>query len=286
MTRAIEYGYKHNMIIKRTYIDNIEFFAGEAMQITDLSKLIISQSKDITTGFVAEIAPFNQLDKLIKASGYKYTAHHYKNQYRSSTNLIEGFNLVILDVDDGVNIETAQMLLKEYTAIFSTTKRHTKEKHRFRVVLPLSHTVKLDSKNYTKFMINVFNWLPFGVDEAAKDSARKWESHDGDYYIQSGELLDAMKFIPNTSAEEKQTKKIMDNSDLSNLERWFFLNIDIGNRSNQLIRYALALVDKGHPVDVIRTILHSFNDRLQYSLSEGEINNTIMTTVINRINKK
>ena len=286
LTRAIAYGHKNNMIIKRTYLDDIEFFTGEALEVTDLDKLRISYSQDITTGFIADTAPFDKLNTLLQAPGYHYTAHHYNGNYRSAANLIEGFNLVILDVDNGVQLETAKMLLSDFKAIFATTKRHTTQDHRFRVILPLSHTVKLDASNYSKFMVNVFNWLPFTVDEATKDCARKWESFGGIYETQNGKLLDALKFIPNTSEEEKQSKKILDNADLSNLERWFLLSVNIGNRNKRLIRYALALVDSGNDVESVRNILHSFNKKLKYPLPADEINSTVMVTVINKINNK
>lgn len=286
LTLATAYGYKNNMIIKKTYTDGIEFFSGETLELTDLSNMIVSYSQDMTTGFVKDEKPipFDKLQVLVQAPGYHYCAHMFKNGYRSHENQIEGFNLLMLDVDGGVTLDNAKMLLKDYKAIFSTTKRHTPLEHRFRVIMPLSHVIKLDPVNYSKFMENVYNWLPFKVDEAAKDCARKWESHKGDFHIQDGDLVNALMFIPNTSEEEKQSKRILDNADLSGLERWFHMNITNGNRNNQMLRYALALVDSRQPVDVIRNTLHAFNKKVQFPVAESEINDTIMKTVIKRSN--
>lgn len=284
LTRAITFGYTNNMLIKSTFTEGIEFFSGESLEVTDIEKLKISYSLDIAAGYIPAEAPFSKLSNLIKLTGYHYTAHHFINQQRNSLNLIEGFNLVILDVDKNTSIGTARMLLKDYTVIFSTTKRHTPQNHRFRIILPLSHTVKLNAENYTKFMQNIFNWLPFNVDEAAKDCARKWLAYPGEYFSQEGQLLNALKFIPNTNKEAKQNKKIKQYSNLNNLERWFRMNTTIGNRNEQMIRYALALVDSKKPANEIRNMLLVFNKTLKYPLPESEIINTIMNTVITTIN--
>ena len=52
----------------------------------------------------------------------------------------------------------------------------------------------METNTPTQFMQNVFEWLPFGVDEATKDCARKWEAFDGEYHYQEGALLDALLF--------------------------------------------------------------------------------------------
>ena len=284
LIRATAFGYKNNMVIKRNYIDGIEFFNGESLEETDINKLRVSYSKFMTEGYTNAVAPLSKLNRLVNATGLNYCANHFKEGYRHSKNVIEGFNLLILDVDDGFSLDTAKMLLKDYTAIFATTKRHTPQKNRYRIILPLSHIVKLDAENYVRFMQNVFNWLPITVDDQTKDSARKWQSFKGEYYVQDGKLIDALKFIPHTSEEEKQSKHILDHQDLGNLERWFYTNINMGNRNNQLIKYALALVDSGKTIDEVRIIMKEFNKRLQYPISEPEINSTIMVTVIKRVN--
>ena len=286
MSQAIAWGYKNNIIIKTSYSDNIEFFKGETLDNTNLSSIVCSYSDDFTTGYAAEKAPWDELYKLVTADGYHYTAHHFTEGYRSAEKLLQGFNLVILDVDKGISLSTAQMLLKDYKALFATTKRHTKEHNRFRIILPISHVVKLNSANYSKFMENVFDWLPFEVDAQTKDCARKWESFNGEYYYQEGELLDAMLFIPETKKQEEQQKRVLDMSSLNNLERWFLLNIDIGNRSNTLIKYAYVLVDSGYTFDAIKASIFAFNSKLKVPLSDDEISSTILISVMRALSKK
>jgi len=135
-------------------------------------------------------------------------------------------------------------------------------------------------------MLNVFNWLPFDVDQATKDCARKWESHKGTYEYNEGKLLDAMLFIPQTKKEEEQTKKVLDANGLSNLERWFHMNTDTGNRSNQLIKYALALVDNDYTFEQVKQSITDFNDKLKSPISDNELANTILISAMKAITKR
>ena len=286
MTLAIAHGYKNNIIIKKSYCDGIEFLEGESMDETDLDKMRISYSTNITKDFQGDVAPFEELHKVVTLSGYHYTAHHFMQGYRSSANAIQGVNLVILDVDDGISLDSAKMLLKGYKAMFATTKSHTDKNNRFRILLPLSHMVKLDADKYKQFMENVFAWLPFETDTATKDIARKWESFNGSHSYQDGEMLDALLFIPQTRKAEDLNNKVLSNTSLNNLERWFFLNTGSGNRSNQLIKYALTLVDSGYIFDAVKMAVHSFNGKLKNSLAEDEINNTILVSVMKAISKR
>ena len=283
LSLATAYGYKNNIIIKKSYSDSIEFLEGESMQETDLTKMIVSYSTNITEDFTADSAPFDGLHKLVTLPDYHYTAHRFKGGYRNSVNAIQGFNLVILDVENSVSLSTAKLLLKGYKALFATTKRHTDKANRFRIILPLTHTVKLDPEKYKEFMASVFDWLPFDVDSATGDIARKWCTHEGEYFYEDGDMLDALLFIPQTRKAEDQAKKVLDNQSLSNLERWFVLNTATGNRSKQLIKYALILVDSGYTYDQLKAAVIAFNDKLKQGLTLEEINKTIMVTSMKAI---
>lgn len=287
MTLAVAYGYKNNIVIKKSYSDGIEFLEGESMAVTDLDQLRISYNNEAVDGptekYLADEAKFEDLHKVVTLPGYSYTAHHLKGGYRSAANAIQGFNLVILDIDDGISLSTAQMLLKGHKAMFATTKSHTDQKNRFRIILPLSHMVKLSTEDYKQFMENVFNWLPFDVDTATKDIARKWSSFNGSYFYEDGEMLDALMFIPQTKKAEEFNNQVLSNTSLNNLERWFFLNTASGNRSNQIHNYALTLVDSGYTLDAVKDAVMAFNKKLKNGLPEEEINNTILLTAMKAI---
>jgi len=286
MALATAYGYKNNMIIKSTRVDGIEFLEGESMEVTDLENVQVSYSQHFAEGYKADTPKFSELHKLTTMKGYHYTAHKFLDGYRDNDHAIPGFNLAVIDIDAGVTMESAQELLKEYQCLFSTTKRDTPELNRFRIIMPLTHVVKLNSENYSKFMKNLYDWLPFPVDDQTADIARKWEAFPGTHVYQDGKMLDATLFIPQTRKQEELNKRIMDQGSLSNLERWFMNNTNTGNRSNQLIKFALVLVDNGLDIDSIRERVLGFNNQLETPLEEIEIEKTIMLTVTKAVTKR
>ena len=73
---------------------------------------------------------------------------------------------------------------------------------------------------------------------------------------------------------------------LDNLERWFAQRIAQGNRNNQMIKFALALVDAGQSLIEVQKNVVSFNKKLSNSMSEDELSSTIFVTVAKRYQAK
>tara|TARA_B100000470_G_scaffold72642_4_gene55557 strand:+ start:5806 stop:7980 length:2175 start_codon:yes stop_codon:yes gene_type:complete len=285
MTLAMSFGYKNNIIIKRRAIDDIEFFIGETLIETSLDKLTTSISKDIAHDYVLEHPPFDKLHKLTTADGYHYAAHAFINGHRKSENAIAGFDLLILDCDGDVSISTVKVLLEDYNFLISTTKRHTPELNRFRLILPLSHKLKLSSDEYSRFMTNVFEWLPFPVDEAAKDIARKWASHPGHYEYNQGSVIDATMFIPETKRSD-ETKAQISAAGMNNIERWFRTHTSQGNRANHLYRYGMVMIDSGMHLGEIVEKLESFNHSLAVPLPEDQFMNSTVKSISKELTKR
>ena len=283
MSLATAYGYKNNMVITKETLDGIEFFTGEQMEVTDLDNMQVSFSTRITEDYKTATPKFDQLHKLVCKPNHHYTAHTFLDGYRDSDHAIQGFNLIILDIDSGVTLASAKELLGDYQALYATTKRHTPELNRFRILMPLSHVVKLSPSKYKEFMQNVFNWLPFPVDDQTSDIARKWESNKGTYSYQNGKMMDATLFIPKTKKQEEQSKRFIDLGNLGNVEKWFIQRTDAGNRSNQMIKFALCLVDNDLSEDVIEERVLAFNKQIPHPLDEAEIQSTVLRTVSKKI---
>lgn len=279
LTLAIAYGYKNNLIIKKSFSDGIEFLRGETLEPTDLSKMVVAYSHDIAQGYQNEFAPFDKLHRLTQAPGLHWINHHLIDGHRQEESCKAGFNMVVLDVDGGVNLSTVRMLLKGYKYLIYTTKRHTDEEHRFRVILPMNYVLALDAKDYKEFMKNLFEWLPFELDTATNQRARKWLSHDGHYEYNDGELLDVLPFIPKTSKNEERKERLNTQQSMDNLERWVINNIGDGNRNNMLLRYAMILLDAKFGFEEIRSRVMQLNNKIADKLDESEIMATIMITV-------
>jgi len=286
MTQAIAHGYKNGMYIKTEIIDGIQFFSGKKVEETNLQKMRGSGSNKITTDYHNFDAPFDQMYKMVTKAGLHWVNHHLSKGYRDEEHVIPGCNMIVLDVEGSVDIPTAQMLLKDYCWLMHTTKRHTDKEHRFRIIMPLSHIVELDAKEYRGFMKNIYDWLPFDVDTQTIDRCRKWLTHNGKYWYNNGDSLDALQFVPKTKKAEDQRTKLAGQTNLTNLERWFVNSAEEGNRNHKLCAYAFALIDMGYDLDVITSKVTELNKKFSEPLEESEIHRTILVTVNKKLHDK
>jgi hypothetical protein len=288
MTLATAWGYKRHIIIKKSFVDGIEFFKGEMLAETDLNAMTVSYSDHWAYNYLGEQVPFDQLHLLTQAPGMHWANHHFRKGHRAEENVLAGFNMIVVDCDGGISLDAAHELMREYKFLTYTTKRHTEEENRFRLILPINYHLDLDSDEYKEFMNSFLEWLPFKSDESANQRSKKWESFGGGayHYNMDGEILDALCFIPKTSKNEQYRKGMQELQSLDNLERWFAQRIASGNRNNQMIKFALALVDSGMELIEVSRAVHAFNGKLNSPLDEEEIDNTIMVTVAKRYQKR
>jgi len=287
MNMAVSWGYKNGIVIKRERDGSgIEFFSGEAMKETDLNKMIVSFSEEITHGYLNKRVPFDQLHTLVAAANFHWIAHHVENAHRKDENIIPGCNLAVIDVDDSVDLDTAKLLIEDFKYIIHVTKRHTSDNHRFRLIIPLSHEVELNSRDYKEFMTNIYNWLPFECDRQTNDRPRKWLTNKGYFCYNEGELLDALQFIPKTKKAEEQEKRYIIQGNLDAIERWFVNSMEEGNRNNQMRNYAFYLVDTGMELGAITNMVLALNTKLAVPLPDGELQNTVITSVSKKIHER
>lgn len=281
IVNATAWGYKNNIIIKKSFTDGVEFLSGEALKPTDLTKMVISYTAngDMTTGYVNDHGAWEQLPKVLHRKGLHWLNHHVQGGYRNEENAIPGFNMIVLDIDGTMSLKAAKALLEDYKAIYYTTKSHTDEINRFRVILPTNFTLKMDAKEYKEFMKNVMASLPFVVDESCSHRCKKWLSHDAHIESVDGELFDVLPFIPKTQKNEERQKRLQDQSSLDNWERWILNNSGDGNRNKMLHRYAMSLVDNGFQLETILGKVKELNSKMPDKLDELELTSTIMVTV-------
>jgi hypothetical protein len=287
MSLAIAYGYKNNIIIKKKFEDGIEFLRGESLKETDLSKMVVSYSQDMTEGYQNEYAPFDKLHVLTQQPGLHWISHHLKGGYRNEENAEPGFNMLVIDVDGTCSLSTAKLLLKNYKALYYTTKRHGQDGNdRFRIILPCTHELAMDAKDFREFYKNVLEWLPFEVDEGCAHRCKKWLTNPGHYEYTEGELFDVLPFIPKTTKNEERKKTLDSQQSLDNLERWVLNHTGDGNRNVMLMRYAFILLDAGFDFDGIRRSVMTLNDKLPDKLDEAEILGSIMVTIGKALSKR
>ncbi|AVO23145.1 DNA primase [Xanthomonas phage RiverRider] len=283
ISMATAWGYKQHIIIKKRFENNIEFFSGETLKETDLDEIILSYSDSFAYNYSAERVPFDQLHLLTQEKGLHWANHHFRGNHRAEENVVPEFNCIVIDVDEGTSLISAHELMKEYRFMTYTTKRHQVDGHadRFRMVIPINYHLKLEADDYKEFMNNIMKSLPFTSDEAANQRAKKWETFDGgEYHYNDGVIFDALKFIPKTSKNEQHQAEFKKIENLDNLQRWFAARInETGNRNNNLLRYAMTLVDNGLPLIDVQNLVLSFNQMLEAPLDDPEIRSTILVSV-------
>ena len=285
---ATAYAYLNNAVIKRKVSEGIEFISANVLEPSDGSKCILSISNDIVRNYDNKLGEFKNLKNVLRSS-LEYCNHHFRDGYRDGEHAYEKFNLIILDIDDGTPLQLAMAMMSDYTYVIGTTKSHQKEKNghicdRYRMVLLLDRTIELNRDDYSKFMENIYDWLPFEVDKVTKDIARKFSGHpEAMIFENEGKSIESIDFIPDTTKEKRMREKITDLSNLDSLERWFVFNASEGERNHKTLRYALMLCDGGFDAETIEERVLAMNNRLDHPLPEKEIYQTIMRTVRKRL---
>ena len=291
---ATEYGHANNIIISQETRRNIEYIKGNTITQTDLNKMVLSISADQAYNYQNGYISWDNLHTQVALQGNHWCNHWMNNGHRSEETAIEGFNMVVLDVDNrqdspnNVPIAIAQELLKDYRYLMYYSKSNTPEFNRYRIILPLSHLLHMSSDVFKDFMGNIYEWLPIPSDQVTDQRSRKWLGFDEGYFYNNGQLLPALDFIPETErsiAHKKETKAL---ASLNNLDRWTVLqcNDPDKGRNNTLVRYALLLADAGLDATDIETNVLNVNSNIRIPLSQNEITNTIMVTVQRHIVKK
>lgn len=280
LRHAAAWGYKNHVIIRKTFEDGIEFYEGESLKETNLDEMIFSYSEHQAYNYVTELAPFDKLHMLAQADDMHWSNHRFSGGHRAEQNVIAGFNMIAVDVDGAASLDFVHDALKDYTFMTYTTKRHTAAENRFRLMMPISYILEMDKADYHEFMGNLLMWLPFDSDATARQRSKKWLTAENSLIkMNEGVLLDPLPFIPKTNRNEQYVKEMQELGSLDNLERWFAQRIADGDRNNQMIKYALALVDGGMGFSEVEQAVLSFNSRINNGLSETELRSTVLVTV-------
>jgi len=285
LSMATAWGYKQHIVIKKRFENNIEFFLGETLKQTSLEEIVVSYSDHFAQGYEPERVSFSEMHNLTQAEDMHWCNHHFKHNHRLGENIIPTFNMIVIDVDGTASLKMVHELLEEFVFMTYTTKRHTPDSNRFRLIIPMNYELKLDEDEYRQFMNNFMQWLPFDTDDTSNQRAKKWmTNHKGSYhYSQGTKMLDILPFVPKTTKNEEYQKENADLKSLDNLERWFAQRIGDGNRNNQFIKFALALVDAGMDYAEVEEKVLSFNKKLSNKLSDEELRKTVLVTVARKL---
>ena len=287
MDLARQWGHKNNVIIRTRYEDGIELFSGETLKETDLENIFVSYSDHQAYNFAYEPAPFDKLHILATQPDMHWCNHAFIDGHRLDDKTIPGFNLLAVDVDGGVTLDFVHEALSEYVFMTYTTKRHTPEEHRFRLLMPITHILEMGQEEYREFVDNFLLWLPFDSDNTSNQRGKKWLTNEHALvHYNEGKMLDPMPFIPKTRKNEIYENQMRELKSLGNLERWFAQKMVYGDRNNQMLRFALALVDSGMSLLEVETAVKNFNSKLSNSLPDSELRSTVLVTAARKIQQR
>jgi len=281
MDLAMAWGVGNHVVIKKNVISGVDFFTGSTLEETDLNKISFSFSDHFASDYVPETKPLDSLPKLLGAPGLHWCNHHFDKEHRSEENVLEGFNTLVVDVDGSISLDAVHELMKEYTYITATTKRHTDDVNRFRLIMPSNYNLKLDKDDYREFMNSFLLWLPFESDASANQRSKKWMTNENSVIsVHKGtSLVNVLPFIPKTKQNTEYVKGVADLGRLDHLERWFLNNMEVGNRNNNLLNFAMMLKDAGATYDEMRGKTITLNEQSVSPLKKDELESTVLKSV-------
>lgn len=281
MDLAMAWGTSNHIAIKKQVISGVDFFSGSMLEETDLQRISFSFSDHFASDYTPEYKPFDSLPRLLTAPDMHWCNHHFNKEHRSEENVIEGFNCLVVDVDGTISLDAVHHLMRDYNFITATTKRHTEDVHRFRLIMPANYVLKLDKADYKDFMDSFLLWLPFESDESANQRSKKWMTLESSQVtVHKGpSLVNVLPFIPKTKQNSEYVKSVADLGRLDHLERWFLNNMEVGNRNKNLYNFAAMLNDAGMPYDELVSKVHAINEQSSSPLKKDEVEMTILKSV-------
>ena len=290
LSEAMDWGYTNNISVRRRFSGGIEHYSAQSLKSNDLSALVFSVSYELAYNYSSVKIPWDKVKTFADSDGIHWINHALIDGFegkghRHDDHCVAGFNTIVIDVDnssgDYMPIQKAIRLLEGYKAFYYTTKRHTNEHHRFRIILPINYTLELTSEDFASFMGNVYDWLPFESDDQTGQRSRKWLTSKGHSMYSDGVLLDALPFIPRTKQQKNYSDRLVDLGNLGGIEKWFILNTrgELHNRNNNLFRYAMMLVDGGMDAIAVRDNVCALAAKLDRPMEPAEIDRTIMVKV-------
>jgi hypothetical protein len=285
MDLAMAWGVSNHVVITKNVVQQVEFFSGSTLSETDLNKLKFSFSDHFAYDYEDQEQPLEKLEILLKQPNLHWCNHSFENGHRSEDKVIPGFNMLVVDVDGGIKLDAVHQLLADYTFITATTKRHTDEENRFRLIMPSNYLLHLEKDDYKEFMNSFLLWLPFESDQSANQRSKKWQTNENSVvHINRGpQVIDVLPFIPKTKANSEYVQQVTDLGNLENLERWFLNNMEVGGRNNTLLNYAMMLKDAGMGYDELEKKVLALNASSDSPLKRDEIYSTVLKSVASKM---
>lgn len=290
MTLAMAHGHRNAMAIKSFEESGVAMWQGETLEPTNNEALIVSTSTALADNYTNKTASIKRLSEVCSTQDMNFCNHHFKNGEvgkgnRSKANTEAGTNIVVFDVDNTrFKPHILHALLEPYNHVIYETKSSTPEEPRYRLILVLSHIVKLDDVEYKKFCNNIAKWLPINVDLPAIQREKKYRTYEGSnaWYQDTGANLNVMPYYPNTREAEENLKhnSALLQARIKGMHKWVIHTASKGNRNNTLFAYVKFLSE--HTTETKEKIIERVretNSHLVDPVDEAELTQTIFKSL-------
>ncbi|MDC0644061.1 primase C-terminal domain-containing protein [Crocinitomicaceae bacterium] len=289
MNLATAYGHRNGIAVTQYKEADVTFYRGSALiPNTDNAEMVMVHSKDIADNYTNVTPGLDKLAaKFFKKQSIHYCNHHLKfgevgQGTRSKSNVISGFNMAIFDIDDGkIKPAVLSKMLGNVNHVIATTKSHTPADPRYRLILPMSHTLSLDDAQYKQFCRNLAFWLPVVADTSAFQREKKFRTWNTAKVWSNlkGQNIDAMQFYPSTSVSEQLVSRHGKVVGLSGIQRWVVLNCTEGQRNQVLYRYGCILAEHNITAKEIGIKITEINNKIESPLSPDELQATVLKSL-------
>lgn len=175
---------------------------------------------------------FDNLHKLVGNSNIQYSPYSFSQGKKIAENWNnDKQNLLIFDIDEGLNIEDAQKILNKYTYLISTTKSHNKVKRgivcdRYRILIPAINIPK--GEIYFSMLRLMENTLPIDKQVNTKTGAFLGYSN-AEYVYNIGKTYDCKSAVKEAEYELLQELKRQ-----QNINRIKYKKVSAGVQINEL----------------------------------------------------
>lgn len=189
-------------------------------------------------------------------------------------------SLLVLDVDEGLTLEEAKLLFKEYRHAICTSKSHQVEKNgkigdRFRVIIPLSRIIT-SKEEYSSTWAEAYKRWPF-IDKSCKDPARFYYiSKEVIEVVEEGREIDPVTPEPREVEPVKLSAPSGEKGLLSRKTLEFLtFGAPSGQRHARLVEASGDMRDQGYTeeeaIDLVERMAKNGGDWTQSGLNEKDL---------------
>ena len=209
---------------------------------------------------------FEKIIDIVKSDHRQYSPFVFEGGKKIGDNWRnDNQNLLILDIDDGLSLNEAKELFKEFKYLIATTKSHQIEKKglkcdRFRVILPAVNVPT--GKRYFEFTSALEKKYPFIDKQVNIETGAFLGYFDCEYFYNNGNIFDCK---PLCDAASKLKRAVMEETSTKQTKQISYdssVDIDVQSVKDRLTREIVA--------DIVSSCGYEVNRKFMFKYRQDE----------------